>query len=125
MLDKRTATLLKIINQKCAQGSYRVVNINDLIDSFPQEFGADVDLIKQSIQSLSYGGFISVRFDRDGEYCLAPTPKGRLYSEETLDTPLPQKSPITDLLPHFYNFLSTFLAVSLAFFVIKLCGGLC
>ncbi|MBQ6883811.1 MAG: hypothetical protein IJO25_05665 [Clostridia bacterium] len=125
MLDKRTIVLLKIINEKCSKGCYRVIGLDEFLNEFPADFCADEDLIKQSLNSLSLGGYISLRFDRDGQFCLSPTPKGRLFFEEAKRDVLSKKSPITDLLPHFYNFLSTFLAVLAALFIFKLSGGLC
>ncbi len=126
MLDERTSVLLNIINKICSSGSYSVVTSDELILKFPEKFGADSDLIRQMIINLSQKGYVSLRYDRDDEYCIAPTPKGRLFTEtEPNDVTKNKKSVIIDLLPHFFNFLSIFFAIVTAFSVLKAIGVLC
>lgn len=126
MLDERTSMLLSIINKICSSGSYCVVTTDELILKFPSEYGADKDLIVQMITNLSQKGYISVRYDRDGELCLAPTPKGRLYFEnDSGEVYSVKKTSKIDLLPYFCNFVSIFTAIVSAFLILKLLGGIC
>ncbi len=126
MLDERTSVLLNVINKICSSGSYSVVSSDELILKFPEKFGADSDLIRQMIITLSQKGYVSIRYDRDGEFCLAPTPKGRLYFESEGEKVNKNKNrSITDLLPYFFNFLSIFSAIVAAFLVLKTAGILC
>lgn len=126
MLDERTSVLLEILNKKCSSGSYKIITSDELILKFPARYGADKDLIWQMVINLSQNGFISVKYDRDGEFCLALTPKGRLYSETTLkQTVSTEKPPKTDLLPYFFNFLSIFTAIVFAFLTLKIFSLLC
>lgn len=126
MLDERTSVLLELLNKKCSSGSYKIITSDELILKFPARYGADKDLIWQMVINLSQNGFISVKYDRDGEFCLALTPKGRLYSETTLkQTVSTEKTPKTDLLPYFLNFLSIFTAIVFAFLTLKIFSLLC
>lgn len=126
MLDERTSVLLELLNKKCSSGSYKIITSDELILKFPARYGADKDLIWQMGINLSQNGFISVKYDRDGEFCLALTPKGRLYSETTLkQTVSTEKTPKTDLLPYFLNFLSIFTAIVFAFLTLKIFSLLC
>ncbi|MBQ2717654.1 MAG: hypothetical protein IJF75_03545 [Clostridia bacterium] len=126
MLDERTVCLLKIINEKCAEGSYKVLAIDELVKEFPSYYKADSDLIKLMITALTSVNFISVKFDKDDEFCISPTPKGREYIEsakkqqEKIDEPKNR-----DYLGYFFIFLCVFLGTFLAFFLIKLIGGIC
>ncbi len=126
MLDERTSVLLKILNEKCSSGSYKIITSDELILKFPTRYGADKDLIWQMVIHLSQNGFISVKYDRDGEFCLALTPKGRVYSETDLKQTNDDKKPSkTDLLPYFYNFLSIFAAIVLGFLTLKIFNLVC
>lgn len=126
MLDERTTSLLKILNTKCSSGSFKVITSDELISDFPPKYGADGDLIRQMIINLSQQGYLSVRYDRDGEFCLSLTPSGRLFCEEAeKEVKIAKKNAITDLLPYFYNFLSIFAAIFSAGLILKLIGALC
>lgn len=125
MLDERTTALLKILNSKCSYGSYKVITLDELILDFPSRYGADNDLIRQMISNLSQQGLLSVRYDKDGEFCLSLTPKGRLYFETETNFVSVQKSTITDLLPHLFNFLSIFFAIFLSGILLKIIGVIC
>ncbi len=124
MVDERTKTLLKIISKKCPYGTYQVVTVNELTEEFPAGFGADFDLIKRMINYLSADGYLSVRYDFDGDFCLSLTPKGR-FLVESVELPLKRKNlAIIDLLPYFLQFLATFLAVLSAILILKIAGAI-
>ena len=115
MLDSKLVELLKILNIKCSQNGYTIISIDELILEFPTRFSVDGDLIKQMISYLSQQNYITLRYDRDGEFCLSLTIKGRHFYEELPKVEKTEKVAITGLLPHFYNFLAIFFGVSLAF----------
>ncbi len=124
MLDERTKALLKIINEKCAQGSYKIISLDEILSLFPKEYGADGDLIRQILSALTVGGYIIVRYDRDGEFCLTPTNKGRLFfeTEKSLED---NKKKDYDFLNYFYIFLAVFIGVFFANIFCFLAGVLC
>ncbi len=124
MLDERTKALLKIINEKCAQGSYKIISLDEILSLFPNEYGADGDLIRQILSALTVGGYIIVRYDRDGEFCLTPTTKGRLFFEtqKSLNEPIKKTY---DFINYLYIFISVFLAVFFANVISFLVGLIC
>lgn len=124
MLDEKTTVLLDILNKKCANGVYQIIEIDELILQFPIRFNVDKDIMYQMIITLSQNGYITIRYDRDGEFCLSLTQKGQDVLQKTPDTP-PKKSAITGLLPHFFNFLTVFLAAILAIIFLKIIGVIC
>lgn len=120
MLDLRTFELLKLLYKLCPSGSYKIVSSDEMIEEFPARYGADKDLIRQMIVNLSQKGFLSLRYEGEGEYCMSLTPEGRLYFENESKKKIDKKCKITDLLPYFFNFLSIFTAIFLAETIIKI-----
>lgn len=120
MLDLRTFELLKLLYKRCPSGSYKIVTSDEMIEGFPARYGADKDLIRQMIINLSQKGFLSLRYEGEGEYCVSLTPEGRLFFENESKAKLDKKYKITDLLPYFFNFLSIFTAIFLAEMIIKI-----
>ena len=82
MLDKRTSVLLAKINELCAEGSYKIVDKEELLASFPERLHVDEDGLKQMISYLEEHRYIDVRYADGGVYCVCPLPEGRLYFEE-------------------------------------------
>lgn len=85
MLDKRTKTLLDIINKECANTGYKVLEINDLVLAFPSWFGMDKEGVIDCINTLSEKEYISVKYLDELEVCLSPLSKGRLDFENRID----------------------------------------
>lgn len=125
MLDERSTSLLNYINEKCAEGSYKIFSVEELVEDFPLRYGADADLIRQIVTALSTGGYISLKFDRDEEFCIAPTPKGREYFEVQADNAPTRYSRVSLLLPHLYNYLTVFLGTLSAGLLIWLLVTVC
>ena len=82
MLDKRTTALLAKINELCAEGSYKIVEKDELLACFPERLHVDEDGLKQMISYLEEHRYIDIRYAEDGVYCLCPLPEGRLYFED-------------------------------------------
>ena len=81
MLDKRSEALLRIINGECREGSYKVLEIDDLIRAMPKKFKIDSDGILQLIGYLKKAEYLSVKY-KDGEVvCVSPLPRGRRIFE--------------------------------------------
>ena len=81
MLDKRTSLLLAKINELCAEGSYKIVEKDELLACFPERLQVDEDGLKQMISFLEEHRYIDVRYAEGGVYCVCPLPEGRLYFE--------------------------------------------
>lgn len=125
MLDIRTSYLLKIINEKCQKGSYKIISVCELISLMPQRFNVDGELISQSIDKLKSGEYILVKFNNHQELCLCPTPKGRLYFEKERENCLNKPKNQNLALTYLFSGISTFIAVFLALVLAKILGVIC
>ena len=85
MLDKRTALVLMSINKMCSNGSFQVIEVEDLIASMPKKYMADINLITQSINALERNGYIEVKYHDKNVFCLCPLPKGRFEFENIVE----------------------------------------
>lgn len=81
MLDKRSEALLQIINAECREGSYKVLEIDDLIRAMPKKFKIDIDGISQLIGYLKKGEYVSVKYADNEVVCISPLPRGRRIFE--------------------------------------------
>jgi hypothetical protein len=82
MLDKRTSSVLACINELCEEGTYKVIEAEELIKSLPVKFMTEEDGLKQMIKYLKEREYINIKYSDDKVYCLCPLPKGRLYFEQ-------------------------------------------
>lgn len=81
MLDKRTEALLNIINLYCQEGSYKVLDKDELLLKFTPRLRPDLDGLNDMIEYLMVREYIKCKYSDDKVYCAAPLPKGRLYHE--------------------------------------------
>ncbi|MDD4110846.1 MAG: hypothetical protein PHS54_04775 [Clostridia bacterium] len=81
MLDKRSEALLNIINHECNEGSYKVIEIDDLIRLMPNKFKVDFDMINQLMGYLRNGEYISIKYSDKEVFCVSPSPRGRRIFE--------------------------------------------
>ena len=81
MLDKRSEALLRIINEECKEGSYKVLEVDDLIRSMPRKYKIDSEGIAQLMGYLSSGEYISVKYGDEEVFCVSPLPRGRRIFE--------------------------------------------
>ena len=76
MLDRRTGTLLKKLNELCTSAAFCMVEEEELIFE-----GEDGESIKGMLGFLEDRGYLQLRYAEKGEYCVRILPEGRLYSE--------------------------------------------
>ena len=81
MLDKRSEELLRIINKECNEGSYKVLEVDDLIRLMPRKFKADYETISQLMGYLKAGEYISLKYSDNEVFCVSPLPRGRRIFE--------------------------------------------
>ena len=81
MLDKRSEALLRIINKECNEGSYRVLEVDELIRLMPKKFKVDFDTISQLMGYLKTGEYVSVKYSDNEVFCVSPLPRGRRIFE--------------------------------------------
>lgn len=83
MLDKQTTSLLQNLNQICGDGSYKVLEKEDLITKMPKKYKTDFDGLKLMIDHLQERNYLSVKYSDDKVYCLTVLPKGKLFEEKS------------------------------------------
>lgn len=85
MLDKRSEALLRIINKECLEGSYKVLEVDDLIRLMPKKFKVDYETISQLMGYLKAGEYVSVKYCDNEVFCVSPLPRGRRVFEVELE----------------------------------------
>ena len=83
MLDKQTSILLANLNSICQDGSYKVIDKKDLINSNSKKYKLDEDSLKAMIDHLKERDYLSIKYSDDKVYCLSVLPKGRLFDEKS------------------------------------------
>ena len=81
MPDRRTDILLNTINTLCKEGSFRVVDEDELLSAYSVRDGVDAKSVRDMLDYLRGGGYIDVQYAEEGVYCVRPLPQGRLYFE--------------------------------------------
>lgn len=74
MLDTKSTLILKILNKECKNGSYKILDKNDIISALPTRYRCDTDELDHIISYLERQDFISVKYDDDNIYCLCILP---------------------------------------------------
>ena len=81
MLDKRTSALLNKINELCSEGSFKVVEEEELLSCFPPKAETDKEGLRQILSYRREHKYIDIQYADEGMYCLCPLPEGRMYFE--------------------------------------------
>lgn len=74
MLDTKSTLVLKVLQKECKNGSYRVVDKNDIISALPTRYRCDTDELDHIISYLERQDYVSVKYDDDNIYCLCILP---------------------------------------------------
>ena len=81
MLDKRSKSALRLFVDECSEGSYKILETEDIIKHLPKNLKVDADAVAQIIKYLENGEYISVKYADADQYCLCPLPFGRQFIE--------------------------------------------
>ena len=81
MIDAKTKLVLKILAQMCRDGTYKIIEIPDIILALPKKYRTDSDAIRHNISRLEHQDMISIKYEEDDTYCLAVLPYGFEYLE--------------------------------------------
>lgn len=85
MLDKRCEELLRIVNKECQEGSYKVLEVDDLIRLMPKKYKVDYETINQLMGYLKAGEYVSVKYNDKEVFCVSPLPRGRRIFEVEIE----------------------------------------
>ena len=81
MLDKRSKSALRFFVEECSEGSYKILETEDIIRRLPKNLKVDAEGVAQIIKYLENGEYISVKYADTDPYCLCPLPFGRQFIE--------------------------------------------
>lgn len=81
MLDLRSKIVLKYLVKECNEGSYKVIDTDDIVLCLPKKVKPDREVVFQIIKHLENGEYLSVKYSDDEQYCLCPLPFGRQFIE--------------------------------------------
>ncbi len=76
MIDTKSKLVLKILANENGDGSYKIIEVSDIIMALPRHFRMDSDAVKHILTHLERQDIISIKYDDDGVYCLAVLPYG-------------------------------------------------
>ena len=76
MIDIKSKLVLSILAKECGDGSYKIIEIPDIIMALPKRFRMDSDAVKHILTHLERQDIISVKYDDDDVFCLAVLPYG-------------------------------------------------
>ena len=116
MLDLRSKAILKYLVSECNEGSYRVVEIKELISCIPKKCKADNSVVNQCMQYLEKGNYISIKYKDNSMYCVSPLPFARQMLESEASEKQKTKKYIKMgsmlyILIFIFAFLGSFMAI--------------
>lgn len=82
MLDKKSITVLKILNKLSLGTAYKVITCDEILTSISQKSQYDIDSIKQIVEYLEKQEYLNVKFSEETTYCYSLTPKARIFLEQ-------------------------------------------
>lgn len=107
MLDRRSLALLEYLNTLCLDQGYKIVTFNEVITALSSVVNMDKDTITESLSNLVSHEYVSVKYQDDIEFCVIPTSKGRLVSENRIDAEIEKSK--AEKRYFKYSFLGAFL----------------
>lgn len=87
MIDTKSKLVLSILAKECKDGSYKIVEVPDIIMALPKHFRMDSEAVKHILTHLERQDIISIKYDDDDVFCLAMLP----YGFEILENEKPKK----------------------------------
>ena len=83
-MDIRTEKFFELINELCKDGSYKVLEIEEILTMLPKKYHFSYADLQNMLKYLSEHDFVDVKFVDEKNLCVASLPKGRLHLENQL-----------------------------------------
>ena len=115
MLDTKSTLILKILQKECKNGSYKIIDKNDIISSLPNKFRCNIDELDNITSYLERQDYISIKYDDDSVYCLCALPRINEINESS--TKKEKISPLVFLFFFFLSILGSFIGSFLSRFI--------
>ena len=126
MIDTKSKLVLKILKNECKDGSYKIIEIADIISSLPRHYKMDSDTIKNILNYLERQDLISIKYDDDDVYCVAIMPYGFeiIENEKNLTkrsfTVEKKNNFMMIILTFFSSLIGTILGIIICYLIIKM-----
>ena len=124
MIDSKSKLVLKILAKECSGGSYKIVEVADIIMAMPKYLRADSENVKHILTSLERQGMISIKYDDEDVFCIAVLPYGfEILEENSMKKQEKQAQNINFFnifLCFFAALFGTVLGIVVCYFLIKL-----
>jgi len=117
MLDKKSLTLLKVLNKLSVGTAYKVVTSDELISTLPQKSLYNNDTIKEILDFLEKQEYINIKFSEENTYCYSLLPKARIYLEQE-GSKNKNKANKPAIYSYLFNMIASFVGTTLAMLVI-------
>jgi len=92
MLDKKSISVLKVLNKLATGTAYKVTTSEEIITTLNQKSQYDADSIRQIIDFLEKQEYINIKFSEENTYCYSLLPKARIVLEQETGKVKPKKS---------------------------------
>lgn len=116
MIDLQKKLILKLLTNQCTDGSYKILEKNELISLLPQKYRTTEDELNVIVHLLEQEEFISIKYEDDKVFCLCTLPKTNNFQEtKEKDKEKFSFSPYLFFIIIFaISFCSSFLAILIA-----------
>ncbi len=81
MLDKMSKEVLKFLLEFCKDGSFQVLEYDDIIRALTSNYNLDKEGIVQILKHLNSLEYITIKYRDDSVVCVSTLPLGRQYIE--------------------------------------------
>lgn len=104
MLDNRSKSVLNFLVKECSEGSYKIIDVDDILSSLPNNFNLDREVVFQIVKYLENNEYVSVKYSDDEQFCLCPLPFGRQFIEND-ENQSKSKEPINSIGKRIYFYV--------------------
>lgn len=119
MLDKKSFSVLKVLNKLADGTAYKVATSDEIIASLNQKSQYDNDSIRQIMDFLEKQEYLNIKFSEENTYCYSLLPKARIVLEQESGKQRTKKNTFTFLhyaLIAVSAFVGTMLALLIFFY---------
>ena len=118
MLDTKSSLVLKIIQKECKNGSYKVIDKNDIVFAMPLKFRCDFDELDHIMTYLERQDYISIKYDDDSVYCLCVLPASfEIFEKQATKKKRKNYNILIPLLSLIFGFLGALLGSVISKFI--------
>ena len=119
MLDKKSLSVLKVLNKLTDGTAYKVTTSDEIISMLTQKAQYDNDSIRQIMDFLEKQEYLTIKFSEENTYCYSLLPNARIVIEQESGKPKAKRNSLTAMqyvLVAISAFVGTMLALLIFFY---------